>query len=48
MHHRTMLFNIHTLQWDEELLKLFNIPGNLLPEVKPSSKIYGLHRKYYS
>lgn len=39
---RTMLYNIHTLQWDEDLLKLFNIPTSLLPEVKPSSKIYGV------
>jgi len=39
---RTMLFNIHTLQWDEELLQLFDIPASLLPEVKPSSKIYGV------
>ncbi|MEQ1675297.1 MAG: glycerol kinase GlpK [Chitinophagaceae bacterium] len=39
---RTMLFNIHTLQWDEDLLKLFDIPASLLPEVKPSSKIYGV------
>lgn len=39
---RTMLFNIHTLQWDEELLKLFDIPVSVLPEVKPSSKIYGV------
>lgn len=39
---RTMLYNIHTLQWDEDLLKLFNIPASLLPEVKPSSKIYGV------
>lgn len=39
---RTMLFNIHTLQWDEELLKLFNIPSSVLPEVKPSCKIYGV------
>ena len=38
---RTMLFNIHTCQWDDELLKLFNIPRSVLPEVKPSSKIYG-------
>jgi glycerol kinase len=36
-----MLLNIHSCQWDEELLKLFNIPGSVLPEVKPSSKIYG-------
>ena len=39
---RTMLLNIHTCSWDDELLKLFNIPKNLLPEVKPSSKIYGV------
>ena len=34
---RTMLFNIHTLQWDEELLKLFDIPPSVLPEVVASS-----------
>jgi len=39
---RTMLFNIHSLQWDEELLNVFNIPAPVLPEVKPSSKIYGV------
>ena len=39
---RTMLYNIHSLQWDEELLKLFKIPASILPEVKPSSKIYGV------
>ena len=38
---RTMLFNIHTLSWDKELLELFNIPENMLPEVKSSSEIYG-------
>ncbi|HVW63235.1 MAG TPA: glycerol kinase GlpK [Puia sp.] len=38
---RTMLFNIHTLQWDEELLKLFEIPGSLLPKVCSSSEVYG-------
>ncbi len=38
---RTMLFNIHTLKWDDELLKLFNIPPSILPEVKSSSEIYG-------
>ena len=38
---RTMLFNIHTMQWDEELLKLFDIPACMLPEVKPSSGIFG-------
>ncbi len=39
---RTMLLNIHSGEWDDELLKLFDIPKNLLPEVKPSSKIYGV------
>ena len=38
---RTMLFNIHTLKWDEELLELMNIPRSLLPEVYPSSHLYG-------
>jgi glycerol kinase len=39
---RTMLLNIHTCEWDQELLKLFNIPVKMLPEVKPSSKTYGV------
>lgn len=38
---RTMLLNIHTLAWDEELLAYFNIPMSMLPEIKPSSCIYG-------
>jgi len=38
---RTMLFNIHTLQWDEELLSLFDIPRALLPDVRSSSEVYG-------
>lgn len=38
---RTMLFNIHTMQWDEELLRLFHIPADLLPEVQPSGKLFG-------
>ncbi len=38
---RTMLFNIHTLEWDKELLDIFGIPESLLPEVKPSSGIFG-------
>lgn len=37
---RTMLFNIHTLQWDDELLELFRIPRALLPEVRPSSGFF--------
>ena len=38
---RTMLFNIHTLEWDKELLELFNIPVSMMPEVRSSSEIYG-------
>jgi glycerol kinase len=38
---RTMLYNIHTQQWDDELLALFDIPRSMLPEVKASSEIYG-------
>lgn len=39
---RTMLFNINTLEWDDEILKELDIPKCMLPEVKPSSCIYGL------
>ena len=38
---RTMLFNIHTLEWDKELLELFDIPLSMMPQVKSSSEIYG-------
>ena len=38
---RTLLFNINTLEWDEELLQLFDIPRAMLPEVKQSSEVYG-------
>ncbi|WP_432454987.1 MULTISPECIES: glycerol kinase GlpK [unclassified Agarivorans] len=38
---RTMLFNIHSLQWDETLLALFDIPRQMLPELKSCSEIYG-------
>jgi glycerol kinase len=38
---RTMLFNIHTLCWDDELLALFDVPASLLPEVRSSSEVYG-------
>lgn len=37
---RTLLFNIHTLQWDKELLKIFNIPASLLPEVRTNSGFF--------
>ena len=39
---RTLLFNIHTQQWDDELLKLFNIPASLLPEVKDCAADFGI------
>ena len=38
---RTMLFNIHTLKWDEEILRVLKIPQQILPDVKPSSHVYG-------
>jgi len=38
---RTMMYNIHKLEWDEELLSLFGIPKSMLPEVKSSSEVYG-------
>ena len=38
---RTMLFNIQSLEWDDELLELFNVPKAMLPEVKSSSEVYG-------
>lgn len=42
---RTMLFNIHSLEWDTELLSLFNIPASMLPEVRSSSELYGVTGK---
>ena len=38
---RTMLFNINTLQWDDELLEMFGIPRSMMPEVRSSSEVYG-------
>ena len=38
---RTMLYNINSLEWDDTLLELFNVPKEMLPEVKPSSGIFG-------
>jgi len=38
---RTLLFNVNTLQWDEELLKLFRVPASMLPHVRPSSAVCG-------
>lgn len=44
---RTMLFNIHTLEWDEELLDMFQVPKSMLPEVRNSSEIYGTTAPYH-
>ncbi|OTA73061.1 glycerol kinase [Limosilactobacillus reuteri] len=44
---RTMLFNIHTLDWDQDILDLLGIPQSLLPAVKPSSAIYGYTGDYH-
>lgn len=38
---RTLMYNIHELKWDEELLELLTVPASMLPEVRPSSEIYG-------
>ena len=43
-----MLFNIHTLQWDTELLTLLDIPTSVLPEVKSSSEIYGYTNQLFT
>ena len=43
---RTMLYNINTLEWDEDLLKLFNIPRAMLPEVKSNSEVFGITKNY--
>lgn len=45
---RTMLFNIHTLEWDKDLLKIFNIPASMLPEVRQSSEVYGITSGHFS
>ncbi len=44
---RTLLYNIFELQWDEELLALFNIPKSMLPKVMPSSCVYAHTAKYH-
>ena len=41
---RTMLYNINTLEWDEELCRIFDVPMNMLPEVRSSSEVYGYVR----
>ncbi len=42
---RTMLFNLNTLDWDDDLLKIFNIPRQILPFVKSSSEVYGITQR---
>jgi glycerol kinase len=37
---RTLMFNIHELKWDEELLDILTVPASMLPEVRPSSEVY--------
>ncbi len=44
---RTLMFNIHDLEWDDELLELLTVPKNMLPEVKPSSEVYGKTIDYH-
>jgi len=44
---RTMLFNIHDLEWDDEILKALNIPRAMLPEVRPNSEVYAKTKGYH-
>lgn len=44
---RTMLFNIKDLKWDEDILKILNIPKEMLPEVRPNSEVYGKTKDYH-
>lgn len=44
---RTMLFNIHDLKWDDEILKALNIPKAMLPEVRPNSEVYAKTKGYH-
>ena len=44
---RTMLFNIHDLKWDDDILKLLNIPKAMLPEVRPNSEVYAKTKGYH-
>lgn len=44
---RTMMFNIHTLQWDAELLAMLDVPAQMLPEVRSSSEVYGMTQTQY-
>ena len=44
---RTMLFNINTLEWDDEILQELNIPKCMLPQARPSSEVYGMTDSTY-
>jgi Glycerol kinase len=44
---RTMLFNIHDLKWDDDILKVLNIPKAMLPEVRPNSEVYAKTKGYH-
>ncbi|MBN8193243.1 glycerol kinase GlpK [Bacillus sp. NTK074B] len=44
---RTLMYNIHELKWDEEILDILGVPANMLPEVRPSSEVYGKTVPYH-
>ncbi|GEO58521.1 glycerol kinase GlpK [Companilactobacillus bobalius] len=44
---RTMLFNIHSLEWDKDILRILNIPQAMLPEVRPNSEVYAKTKDYH-
>src|SRR5690606_26684605 len=44
---RTLMFNIHELTWDNELLEILTVPKSMLPEVRPSSEVYGTTVDYH-
>lgn len=44
---RTLMYNIHTLDWDDELLRILDVPRCMLPEVRSSSEVYGYTAKYH-
>ncbi|WP_323706443.1 glycerol kinase GlpK [Mammaliicoccus sciuri] len=44
---RTLMYNIYDLKWDEELLKYLDVPDSMLPEVKPSSEVYGYTQEHH-
>ncbi|MCM3766737.1 glycerol kinase GlpK [Neobacillus niacini] len=44
---RTLMYNIHELKWDEQLLEILTVPASMLPEVRPSSEVYGMTVDYH-